>query len=426
MKLATISLRLSLLMLMTILTTQTSFGLDDWPNWRGPNHNDISNETGLLKSWPKGGPEQVWVNDNAGIGYAGFAVVEDKMYTLGTFDGEEFALCLNSQTGKEIWRQKLDDRNRGKLTSRWGDGSRSTPSVNGNHVYFMCAGGALACLKTESGDVVWQVTMQEFGGAVPVWGYAESPLVDEGRVICTPGGEQGTILALDKMTGEKIWQTKALGPADAPTPAHYASIIPVSYNNQRQYIQLTKDAVVGVGAKDGEVLWESAWRGRTAVIPSPIFSNGQVYVTSGYGIGSKLVQIKPDNSVEELWFSKDMQNHHGGVVMIGDYIYGSSDKKGWICQDKKTGETKWREKRITKGAVSFADGRFYHVQESDGTVLLLEADENKGSVKGKFKLSPQTKVDRGQGKIWVHPVVANGKLYLRDQDMIYCYDIQSP
>ncbi len=400
--------------------------IENWPHWRGPDRNDISRETGLLQEWPSSGPRQIWINEAAGLGYAGISIADGRLFTLGLEEKEEFALCLNSENGEEIWRKSIGPR----YQNKWGDGPRSTPSVDGERVYFMTAAGHLACLNTIDGDIIWQVTMEDFGGKVPVWGYAESPLVDDNKVICTPGGPQGTLLALDKDTGKKIWQsvpiTKRLedGSESNPAVAHYSSIIPVDWNNQRQYIQLTELAVVGVSAEDGSILWRSDWLGRVAVIPSPIFLDGQVYVTSGYGIGSKLIEIGDDNTAVDLWFNKVMQNHHGGVVHVGDHFYGSS-AKSFVCQEKQTGEMVWSDRKIGKGALAYADGRFYLVEEKNGTVLLLEADPKGNSVKGKFTLSPQTKRRKPDGRIWVHPVIANGKLYLRDQEIIYCYDIEA-
>jgi len=406
--------------------TSVAHGIDDWPHWRGPNRNDASAETGLLQKWPEAGPEQVWINRNAGLGYSGFSVVDGKLYTMGLEENFEFALCLDAANGKEIWRERLGRR----YKNSWGDGPRSTPSIDGDRAYFMSANGNLSCRDIVDGKKIWSVEMSDFGGSTPNWGYAESPLVDENKVICTPGGSTGTILALDKETGKKIWQSKPVtrvmddGTRTRPATAHYSSILPVDWNNRRQYVQLTVLAVVGVDAETGEILWQTDWAGRTAVIPSPIFENGNVYVTSGFGVGSKLIKIDGDNTAKELWYSKAMQNHHGGVVMIGDHFYGSS-AKSWVCQQKSDGKMVWSDRAIKKGALAYADGLFYHVQESDGKVLLIQADENSHEVKGSFTLSPQTRRRSPKGKIWVHPVIADGKLYLRDQEIIYCYDISA-
>ena len=412
--------------LVSFSLAANSFGFDDWPHWRGPNRNDQSVETGLLKQWPEEGPRQLWVNKKSGLGYSGFAIAGDQLFTMGLEGEKEFALCLNADTGEEIWRKDISD----KYSNNWGDGPRSTPTVDGDHIFLMTASGELACLAKSSGDMVWSVNMSDFGGKVPKWGYAESPLVDGDKVICTPGGEQCTMAALNKKTGTKIWEsppvTKELedGSTTGPSSAHYSSVIPVNLNNRRQYVQLTVLAAIGVDADTGEQLWQSDWPGRTAVIPSPIVEEDKVYLTSGYGIGSKLIQISEDNSVSELWYSKAIQNHHGGVIKIGDYFYGSSSK-AWVCQSQVDGESVWSDRKIKKGSVVYADGMFYHVEESSGRVLLVQAGPESHSIVSSFKMSPQTERRKPKGKIWVHPVVANGKLYVRDQEIILCYDIKS-
>ena len=410
---------------LAVALVSTSQATDDWPYWRGPDRNDRSTESGLLQSWPEGGPKQVWVNREAGLGYAGFSVVDGRLYTMGLENDQEFALCLDANDGSELWRTPIGPR----YKNGWGDGPRSTPSVDGELVYFMSAAGNLACLKAANGNEAWKISMGDYGGKVPNWGYAESPLVDGDRVICTPGGDQGTILAVDKLTGEKLWQSDPItsvgddGNETGPAVAHYSSVLPVEWGGQRQYVQLTVLAVVGLDASTGKTLWQVPFPGRIAVIPSPIFDDGEVYVTAGYGVGSKLIRLSNDNKAEEVWYTKDMQNHHGSVVQVGDHFYGSS-ARAFVCQDQKTGKMEWSERGIKKGAISYADGRFYHVQEDDGKVLLIDANPDGHEIVGSFVLSPQTERRNPKGKIWVHPVIANGKLYLRDQEIIHCYDIK--
>ncbi|MEL7500287.1 MAG: PQQ-binding-like beta-propeller repeat protein [Planctomycetota bacterium] len=413
-------------LLLVLFFISTVGAVDDWPQWRGPNRNDQSNETGLLKSWPEGGPTQLWVNKDAGLGYAGFAVVGDRLFTMGLEDDNEFALCLNANTGEEVWRKDIGPR----FKNGWGDGPRSTPTVDGEYVYFMSAVGNVACLTTADGTEKWTASMQDFGGKIPKWGYAESPLVDDGRVICTPGGPNTTIVALDKLTGKTVWKSEPIrgtmgdGKKTEPAIAHYSSVLPIEFNNRKQYVQLTVLAVVGLDAETGKTLWQNPFPGRVAVIPSPIFDDGDVYVTAGYGVGSKLISLEDDNQVDETWYTKAMQNHHGSVIKVGDFFYGSS-AKAFVCQSEKDGQMMWSDRSIKKGALSYADGLFYHVQERGGEVLLFDATESgKVKVKGSFVLSPQTKRRNPRGMIWVHPVIANGKLYLRDQEFIHCYDIK--
>jgi outer membrane protein assembly factor BamB len=268
--------------------------------------------------------------------------------------------------------------------------------------------------------VLWKKTMEEFGGQVPDWGYTESVLVDGDKVVCTPGGSRGAILALNKMTGEPVWQSK-----EFKDGAQYASLIAADHNGARQLIQLTQKSVVGVDAKDGKLLWRTDWSGRTAVIPTPIFHDGHVYVTSGYGAGCKLVKIDKDNALKQVYANKLMKNHHGGVILLGEHVYGFSDDVGWACQDFKTGELAWSEKgKLGKGAIGCAGNRLYLLEESSGDVVLIDASPKGWKEHGRFRLEPQTKLRKPSGRIWTHPVISNGRLYLRDQEILYCYDVR--
>ena len=388
----------------------------DWPQWRGPDRSDVSKETGLLKQWPDGGPKQVWLYKNAGNGYAGPAIVGGKLYTLGTREDNEVLLALDANTGKELWAAKLG----AILSNGWGDGPRGTPAVDGALVYALSGKGDLACVQAADGQVLWTHSMEkDYGGKRPFWGYTESVLVDGDKVLCTPGGAQGAIVALDKRTGNTLWQSK-----EFTDNAHYSSIITAEHVGLCQYIQLTEKSVVGVAAKDGKLLWRSDWPGRTAVIPTPIFKNGYVYVTSGYGAGCKLIKLGPDNQASDVYDNKLMVNHHGGVILLGEHVYGHSESSGWVCQNFKTGEAAWQEKKLGKGAIGYADGMFYCLEENSGNVVLIEASPKAWSEKGRFKLDPQTTIRSARGKIWTHPVIVNGKLYLRDQDLIYCYEVK--
>ncbi len=390
----------------------------DWPGWRGADRTDVSTEKGLLKSWPAEGPKQVWLYRNAGKGYSGPSVVKGVLYTLGTRGDYEILVALDASTGKELWTSNLGSI----LGNKWGDGPRGTPSVAGDNVYAMGGKGDLVCVKAKDGSVVWKKTMRELGGKVPNWGYTESVLVDGNRVVCTPGGSEGAMAALDASTGALLWQSK-----DFTDDAHYSSIIPVDHNGARQYIQLTSKSIVGIGASEGKTLWKSGWHGTVAVIPTPIFAEGHVYVTSGYRAGCKLVKVGANNEVTVIYDqNKVMQNHHGGVIYLNGHIYGHSDNPGpgWVCQDFKTGEQVWASKNLGKGAVACVDGMLYCLEENSGTVALVEASPKGWNEKGRFKLSPQTSIRSPDGRIWTHPVVSGGKLFLRDQDLIYCYDVR--
>lgn len=388
----------------------------DWPQWRGPDRTDISKETGLLKSWPEGGPKRVWLVKNAGDGYSAPAIVAGKLFTMGTRNDQEILIALNANTGSEVWIAPFGAATR----DRRGNGPRGTPTVDGDRLYGMSGRGELVCAQVSDGKVLWKKTMAELGGSVPSWGFTESVLVDGDNVICTPGGPKGTIAALDKKTGELRWQS-----ADFTDRSDHASIIAITHNGGRQYVQLTQKTLVGVSPKDGKVLWKAAFPlGRTAVIPTPIYSDGCVYVTAGYGAGCMLVKIRDNNDVTTVYENKVMQNHHGGVVLVDGNLYGYSDSAGWLCQNFKTGEQVWASKNLGKGAVTYADDMLYCVEENTGTVALVEASPKEWVEKSRFTPEPRTTIRTQDNKVWTHPVISNGKLYLRDQDLIYCYDVK--
>ncbi len=388
---------------------------DDWPQWRGPNRDDVSAETGLLSEWPSGGPKQLWRNDKCGLGYSGFSVVGDHLYTMGQEDGKQFVVCLNATDGQEIWRTAFG----GDYKNNWGGGPRSTPTVAGDDVFALSADGIVACFDAGMGQENWHAALTDFGGNVPGWGYCESVLVDGDRVVCTPGGNKGAILSLDRKTGKKVWQS-----VDFTDGAQYASIVPATINGQKQYVQLTMKAVVGIDPVNGGVIWKAPWPGEVAVIPTPIVHENSVYVTSGYSVGSQRFDVD-GATVKSAWSNKVMKNHHGGVIRIGDHVYGYSDGVGWICQDWSTGEAVWADKQsLGKGAIANADGRLYCLSESKGEVVLIEPSAEGWKEHGRFKLTHQSTRRSSQGAIWTHPVIANGRLYLRDQEIVCCYDIK--
>lgn len=389
----------------------------DWPQWRGPGRDGLSKETGLLQEWPQGGPQLAWKSVGLGGGYSTVAVVKDRIYTTGDRKDSSFVVALDAGTGKQVWAAKL-----GKPGAPgWGGfaGPRATPTIDGAGLFVMDQWGQLLCLDLATGNELWRKDLvKDLGGSRPEWGFSESPLVDGDRVVVTPGGDQGAIAALDRKSGAVIWQSK--GFTDA---AQYSSLVPVDHGGVKQYVQLTSESVAGVAAEDGRLLWRVSRKGKTAVIPTPVLDNGYVYVTSGYGVGCNLFKVDVTGknfSAQQVYANKDLQNHHGGVIKIGGSIYGHSDSKGWVCQDFLTGAIKWEQKgQVGKGSVVYADNRLYLRQEdAPGTIALIEASE-KGYVEhGRF--NPP---DRSDKKSWPHPVVANGRLYIRDQDVLLCYDV---
>lgn len=410
------SLRTTLAVVSALTLTIRPVCAGDWPQWRGPERTDLSKETGLLKSWPEAGPKRLWMFDKAGQGYSGPAIVKGKLFTLGTRDGNEILLALDANTGNELWTAKIGSI----LKNKWGDGPRGTPTVDGDRVYALSGPGDLVCVSVTDGKMLWQTNLTQLGGRVPGWGYTESVLVDGNMVVCTPGGSQGALAALDKTSGKLIWQSK-----EFTDGAHYSSIVPAEINGTWQYVQLVEKNFVGISAKDGKLLWKSDFpKGRTAVIPTPIVKGNNVYVTAGYGAGCKMVAIGSDYTVTTIYENSVMKNHHGGVILIGDHLYGHSDGYAWVCQDFKTGQEVWGHREFRKGAVGYADGMLYCLEEDGGAVVLAEASPAGWKQHGRFKLDPQSQIRSSSGRIWTHPVIANGKLYLRDQDLIYCYNVK--
>jgi outer membrane protein assembly factor BamB len=280
-------------------------------------------------------------------------------------------------------------------------------------------------LEAATGKKIWALTMQDDlkGEMMSGWGYTESLLVDGDKLVCSPGGSLGTLAALDKRTGKVIWRSK-----DLKDRAAYSSIIAGEVDGIRQYIQMTGTGVAGVAAVDGRLLWRSdlGYNG-TAIVPTPIFHDNAVYVTSGYGAGCGLIHLRAQGqsiTAEKVYANKEMANHHGGVVLLGGYVFGYSDSRGWTYQDFASGKVAWAERaKLSKGSVTCADNHFYCYSENDGTVVLLDASAAGWKEEGRLKMPKQSSGRSSAGRIWTHPVISGGRLFLRDQGMLYCYDI---
>ena len=237
----------------------------DWPQWQGPDRDNVSKEVGLLKEWPKDGPKRVWLYENNGLGYGGPSILKGRLYITGARGPTEFLLGIDANSGKELGPLKS-----GQLKNNWGDGPRGTPATDGEHVYALGGQGTLICANSSDGKLMWKKTMQELGGEVPGWGYTESVYVDEKNVYCTPGGSKGALVALDKSNGNVVWQSK-----EFTAGAQYPSMVPAEIGGTKQLIQLTMNDIVGVDSKDGKVIWKSDFpQGRTAVIPTRFTMTG--------------------------------------------------------------------------------------------------------------------------------------------------------
>ena len=404
--------------LLLFLAVAVLAGQADWPQFRGPNRDDISPDTGLLKQFPPGGPPLVWKATGLGAGYSSVSIVGNRIYTIGENGDSSLVIALNAADGRPLWTAKLGKTGAPGMPAF--EGPRSTPTVAGNLLVALGQWGDLAGLDAATGKELWRKDyIKDFGGKRPSWGYSESPIIDGDKVVITPGGAEGSIVALDKKTGALLWRSK--GFTDSP---HYSSLLIAEIGGVRQYIQLTTESVVGVAAADGRLLWRAPRPGRVAVIPTPIYSDGFVYVTSGYGVGCNLFKVTVVGgkfTAEEVYANKVMANHHGGVIKVGDVVYGYSEGKGWTCQDFKSGEAKWEEKeKLGKGSIGYADGHFYLRGEDKGTVALIDASSDGYNERGRFE-----QPNRSKEKAWPHPVIFGGKLYLRDQDVLLCYDVKA-
>ena len=395
----------------------------DWPQWRGPNRDGVSKETGLLQEWPEDGPPLAWKATGLGTGHSSVSVAGGRIYTMGDGPNGSYVRALDEKTGKLLWSTQLGKAGGGEDRDPNRTGTRCTPTVDGDRLYVLGQYGELACLTTD-GKQVWEVDLvKDFGGTIQTWGYSESPLVDGEKVICTPGGAKGTILALDKKTGKPVWQSK-----EWTDKVHYSSPIVATIGGVRQYVQQTEKSVAGVAAEDGRLLWKADRpQGRVAVIPTPVEKDGLVYVSAGYGAGCHLFKVSPPPStdgkftVEQVYANTEMKNHHGGVILLGEHLYGSDDPGVLKCIDFKTGKVAWKDRSVGKGSILIADGRLYlRSEQSPGEVALVEATPKRYE-----EISTFTPPDASGKSTWPHPVIANGKLYLRDQDVLLCYDVKA-
>ena len=382
---------------------------DDWPQWRGPHRDGISAETGLLDSWPAGGPRLLWKSQGLGEGYSSFAVVADRLYTQGQQGDQEFVVAFDAKTGKQIWKTP---GGRAYRESR-GHGPRGTPTVDGTRLYALAADGTLMCLDTATGGRVWSMNIVEkFGSQVPNWGISESPLVDGDRVIVTPGGPGASVVALDKAKGNLLWKSQS-------DPAGYSSPMTVDAGGSRTVVVFTAQGAMGLDLKSGEFQWRyDKVANRTANIATPIVQDGYVFLSSDYGTGCALLKLTAGArgiSASEVYFNREMRNHYSTSVLIGDYLYGFSS--GILTAMKfLTGEVAWHNRSVGKGSVTYADGRLYALSE-DGVIGLIDAAPEGYNERSRFE------IHRGSFPTWTPPVISNGMMYLREQDNLYCYNI---
>jgi outer membrane protein assembly factor BamB len=388
----------------------------DWPQWRGPDRNGHSQDTGLLQEWPKDGPTLRWKASDIGTGYSSPIVVQGRVFLQSTRGEDEVCLALDEKTGDSVWSVNI-----GKVGKNKGPqypGTRATPTADGDRLYCLASDGELACLDAATGTTKWHKNLvTEFEGEVGFWAYSESLLIDGEKVICTPGGKSAGLAALNKLTGAVIWKC-ALPDGDT---ADYASVMTVEGGGVRQYVQFLRRGVVGVEARTGRFLWRY---NRTvdmgANILTPVVLNNRVF-TSGSRTGGGLVELQADGDTvkaTEVYFDKAIAPSIGGAVLVDGYLYGSTGNTVF-CTEFATGQVKWKERSVGPSSICYADRRLYVRGYNDkAEIALVEATSEGYRERGRF--APP---DRSKIQPWPHPVVANGGLYLRDQGVLLCYDV---
>jgi outer membrane protein assembly factor BamB len=427
---------LTLILLSASAFAQESF---DWPQWQGPDRNAISKERGLLQEWPEKGPPLAWKIKGIGSGMGGVAISKGRVYTTGDVDGSAWIFALKESNGELIWKAKIG-RGGEVGFSVTPSGPRSTPTVDGDRLYILSQFGELVCYTTE-GKEIWRTDfVKDHGGIVPTWGYSESVLIDGEKLICMPGAPNAALVALNKMTGKVIWRSEVparLAPSSNPggrrggpsrgadSEASYASAIIVDFEGQRQYVQFTAKTLAGFDAATGKLLWQYDPVAARITCSTPIYQDGLVFGSSAYEGGGGAVRLSKDTNgklkATEVYFTNHMRNHHGGMIVVDGALYGAAggNEGGFlVCMDFKTGQVLWRERQAPKGSLAMADGRLYLRAES-GTMILIEPNREKYIERGRFE-----QPDRSREPAWPHPVIANGKLYLRDQDTLLCYDVK--
>jgi len=396
---------------LTGLASRQAAGAE-WPQFHGPNRDNISTETGLLKRWPEGGPKRLWTASGIGHGFTTVAIAGGRIYTAGNI-GKDTVITALDLDGAKAWTTR-----NGPAWQREIPGTRSTPTIDGGRLYHENAEGDVACLDAATGNRVWGLNiLRTFNGRNIRWGLAESLLIDGDRVVCVPGGETVSMAALDKTTGKTVWTARGTG--DKPG---YASPVLIDYKGLRQIVTMMSASVVGVHADTGKLLWRhdhKAYADET--VSTPVFHDGLIAVsTLGPGAARclRLLVRGQTASVTQVWHTGVLDNHHGGILALDGYIYGTKVRDTWVCLDFRTGNVMYKADGVGKGSLTCADGMLYTYSER-GLRGLVKATPKGHDVISQFQIPKG-----GKGPAWAHPVVCGGRLYLRHGDFLYCYDIR--
>ena len=402
-------MRIASFLLLVILLPLASA---EWNQWRGPNRDGKSAESGLLATWPDVGPEQVWQVESLGEGYSSLAVAKGMLFTPGVKGGKQYLIAVDAKTGEIAWETE-----HGKpYSNRRGGGPRDTPTVDGGRVYALGGDGNLICADAATGDKIWERhLLKTYGGRNITWGISESPLVDGDRLIVNAGGPGASIVALDKSTGRELWKTQS-------DEAGYSSAVAVDIGGVRQYLLFTGEAAVGVLATNGELLWRyTPVSNTTANVATPVVRDNRVFFSSSYGTGCALLRLDSEGgatTASEVYFNRDMRNHYGSSILIDDHLYGFSGRI-LTAMEFETGEVAWRDRSVGKGQMIHADGRLY-ILSDDGVVGLVEPDP------GQYREISRFEIGSREFPTWTLPVISDGILYLRDQERLYAYSVKAP
>ena len=399
-------MRKTVVILFTLIASVTIRGAD-WPQWRGPNRDGVSSETSLLTEWPAGGPRLLWKIAGLGEGYSSLAVAGGRIYTQGQRGTQEIVMAFDAKTGARLWETPTG---RSFRESR-GNGPRGTPTIDGDRAYAMAADGLLACLETATGKVIWsQNVVQTYGGSVIPWGMSESPLVDGDRVIVMPGGHGASLVSLSKLDGTLRWKT-------GNDQAGYSSAVVAEVGGVREVVALTGEAAIGVRADTGQILWRyPKVSNNTANIATPVYQNGYVFFSTAYDTGGALLKLGP-GGMTEVYFTRNMKNHYSTSVLVGDVLYGFNDSV-LTAMRFGTGDVLWKHRSVGKGSLIYADKHLYVLSE-DGILALVEARSDQYREVSRFE------IPAGRFPTWSPPVIANGRLYVREQDSLRSFDIQA-
>ena len=410
-------------------------GAADWPGFRGPNRDGISTETGLLQQWPEGGPKQVWTAENLGLGFGTPSVADGKIFGVGTRDGKDGIWALKQADGSELWFTPFADTQK---VANQTDGPSSTPTYHDGKVLAVSVNGTLGCFDATTGKLIWKTSyLKEFGGKVPTWAYNDSVLVDGDTVICAPCGPKAAVAALKLADGSLVWKTDV---GNVGGGCGYSSPVKATFDGTPMYVVLLgqDSGVVGLDEKTGKLLWQYKGKpaaGGVAQIPIPVIKGDKVWVSTSYGGGAALIQIESKGKGEfeakeiKAYRKPELNNHHGGMVLVDGYVYfGHNQNDGKpVCVDFKTGEIQWGPEKNPAGgsgsaAVLYADKRLYF-RYQNRVMVLIEPSPEGLKVVSSFELPPADQQSHKQS--WPHPVIADGKLYVRDQTKMYCYDVKA-